>query len=72
MELIIAHYVLYWLFTQCSIGAEDETVKRDYEAQAVIGQGSLETILSNLPFHIDTNADSIRALYLAVCQSPLH
>ncbi|KAL3442322.1 hypothetical protein BJX65DRAFT_299074 [Aspergillus insuetus] len=65
MELIIVHYVLYWLFTQCSIGAEDETVKQDYEAQAVICQGSLETILSNLSFHIDTNVDSIRALYMA-------
>ncbi|KAJ0418637.1 hypothetical protein BJY00DRAFT_314788 [Aspergillus carlsbadensis] len=65
MELIIFHYVLYWLFTQCSIVAEDETVRPDYEAQAVISQGSLETILSNLSFHIETNFDSIRALYMA-------
>ncbi|KAL2839473.1 hypothetical protein BJX68DRAFT_198610 [Aspergillus pseudodeflectus] len=65
MELIIVHYVLYWLFTQCSIGAEDEAMKQDYETQAGICQGSLETILSNIPFHIDTNVDSIRALYMA-------
>ncbi|KAL3496321.1 hypothetical protein BJX62DRAFT_222020 [Aspergillus germanicus] len=65
MELVIVHYVLYWLFTQCSMGAEDETVKQDHEAQAVICQGSLEAILSSLPFHIDTNVDSIRALYMA-------
>jgi hypothetical protein len=70
MELIIVHYVLYWLFTQCSIGAEDEAMRQDYETQAGICQGSLETILSNIPFHIDTNVDSIRALYMAVCSTP--
>ncbi|OJJ32614.1 hypothetical protein ASPWEDRAFT_60952 [Aspergillus wentii DTO 134E9] len=66
MELIIVHYVLYSLFTQCSIGADDETLREDYDVQAATCRESLETILSNLSFHIDTNMDSICALYMAV------
>jgi hypothetical protein len=66
MELIIVHYVLYSLFTQCSIGADDETLRQDYDVQAATCRESLETILSSLSFHIDTNIDSIRALYMAV------
>lgn len=65
MELIIVHYVLYSLFTQCSIGTDDETLRQDYDVQATTCKDSLETILSNLPFHIDTNIDSISALYMA-------
>ncbi|KAK6443973.1 hypothetical protein FP744_10000221 [Trichoderma asperellum] len=65
MELIIVHYVLYSLFTQCSIGADDETLRQDYDMQAATCKESLETILSNLSFHIDTNIDSICALYMA-------
>ncbi|KAL6232121.1 hypothetical protein BDW75DRAFT_247397 [Aspergillus navahoensis] len=65
MELIIVHYVLYSLFTQCSIGADDETLRQDYDAQAATCRESLETILSSLSFHIDTNIDSICALYMA-------
>ncbi|KAI9924198.1 hypothetical protein MW887_007148 [Aspergillus wentii] len=34
MELIIVHYVLYSLFTQCSICADDETLREDYDVQA--------------------------------------
>lgn len=66
MELIIVHYGLYSLFTQCSIGADDEMLIQDYNVQATICKESLETILSNLSFHIDTNIDSICALYMAV------
>jgi hypothetical protein len=66
MELIIVHYVLYALFTQCSIGADDETLRQDYDVQAATCRESLETILSNLSFHIDTNIDSVCALYMAV------
>ncbi|UKZ97196.1 uncharacterized protein TrAFT101_011962 [Trichoderma asperellum] len=65
MELIIVHYGLYSLFTQCSIGADDEMLIQDYNVQATICKESLETILSNLSFHIDTNIDSICALYMA-------
>ncbi|KAF9889991.1 hypothetical protein FE257_006671 [Aspergillus nanangensis] len=65
MELIIVHYVLYSLFTQCSIGADDETLRQDYDVQAATCRESLETILSSLSFHIDTNIDSICALYMA-------
>ncbi|KAL5042783.1 hypothetical protein BDW71DRAFT_200328 [Aspergillus fruticulosus] len=65
MELIIVHYVLYSLFTQLSIGADDETLRQDYNVQAATCRESLETILSSLSFHIDTNIDSICALYMA-------
>ncbi|RHZ43307.1 putative C6 transcription factor [Aspergillus thermomutatus] len=65
MELIIVHYVLYSLFTQCSVGADDETLRQDYDVQAATCRESLETILSSLSFHIDTNIDSICALYMA-------
>lgn len=66
MELIIVHYVLYSLFTQFSIGTDDKTLKQDYDAQAATCRESLETLLSSLSFHIDTNCDSICALYMAV------
>ncbi|UKZ79009.1 hypothetical protein TrVFT333_006760 [Trichoderma virens FT-333] len=65
MELIIVHYVLSSLFTQCSMGADDETLRQDYDVQAETCRESLETILSSLSFHIDTNIDSICALYMA-------
>ncbi|KAH2079384.1 hypothetical protein KXW32_007328 [Aspergillus fumigatus] len=65
MELIIVHYVLYSLFTQCSIGADDETLKQDYDVQAATCRESLATILSSLSFHVDTNIDSVCALYMA-------
>ncbi|KAL2813373.1 hypothetical protein BJX63DRAFT_224664 [Aspergillus granulosus] len=67
MELIIVHYVLQWLFTASSICASDEGARQDYESQALICRDSLETILSNLSFHMNTNIDSISALYMAVC-----
>lgn len=69
MELIIVHYVLYSLFTQLSIGADDETLGQDYNVQAATCRESLEIILSSLSFHIDTNIDSICALYMAVRSS---
>ncbi|KAL4997511.1 hypothetical protein BDV10DRAFT_201803 [Aspergillus recurvatus] len=65
MELMIVHYVLSWLFTECAISAADEAVRRDYEVQALTCRESLETIISNLSFHIDTNMDSICAMYMA-------
>ena len=65
-ELIIVHYGLYCLFTECSRAVEDELIKQEYEAQATISKDSLEIILSNLSFHITTNIDSVCALYMAV------
>ncbi|KAL4963265.1 Zn(II)2Cys6 transcription factor [Aspergillus stella-maris] len=69
MELIIVHYVLYSLFSQLSVGANDEALVQDYNMQAETCRESLETILSNLSFHIDTNTDSICALYMASLHS---
>ncbi|KAI9370016.1 hypothetical protein BJX61DRAFT_535959 [Aspergillus egyptiacus] len=75
-ELIIVHYILYWLFTECSNTAGDDILKGDYRGQALVCKESLETILSNLSFHIKTNTDSILAMYLATiyclqCGKPL-
>ncbi|OQD87920.1 hypothetical protein PENSOL_c075G11179 [Penicillium solitum] len=64
-ELIIVHYGLELLFTECSSVAGDDAVKQEYEAQAFICSDSLETILSNLPFHITTNIVSVCAMYMA-------
>ncbi|KAL4947799.1 hypothetical protein BDW69DRAFT_199361 [Aspergillus filifer] len=69
MELIIIHYVLYSLFTQLSVGTEDETLQQDYNMQAATCRESLETILANLSFHVATNTDSICALYAASLHS---
>ncbi|KAB8239031.1 putative transcriptional regulatory protein [Aspergillus alliaceus] len=55
MELIIVHYVL----------AVGDAVRRDYEVQALTCRDSLETIISSLSFHINTNMDSICAMYMA-------
>ena len=66
IELIIAHYGLHCLFTSCSTTTGDDTVRQEYEAQAAICSDSLETILSNLSFHIITNIDSVCAMYMAV------
>ncbi|KAE8395902.1 hypothetical protein BDV23DRAFT_168622 [Aspergillus alliaceus] len=65
MELIIVHYVLSWLFTECSNRAVGDAVRRDYEVQALTCRDSLETIISSLSFHINTNMDSICAMYMA-------
>ncbi|KAF4764121.1 hypothetical protein HAV15_001652 [Penicillium sp. str.  len=64
-ELIIVHYGLELLFTECSSVTGEDAVKQEYEAQALICSDSLETILSNLPFHITTNIVSVCAMYMA-------
>lgn len=68
-ELIIVHYGLELLFTECSSVAGDDAVRLECEAQALICSDTLETILSNLPFHITTNIVSVCAMYMAVCSS---
>ncbi|KAL5356636.1 fungal-specific transcription factor domain-containing protein [Aspergillus floccosus] len=65
MELVIVHYGLHLLFTECSGVLGDAIAKQEHEAQALICRNSLETILSNLPFHISTSLDSLRAMYMA-------
>ncbi|GFG03281.1 protein STB5 [Aspergillus udagawae] len=64
-ELIIVHYGLYYLFTECANSAGDDITKEEYEAQALICRDSLETILSNLSFYVSTNTDSVCAMYMA-------
>ncbi|KXG51557.1 Transcription factor [Penicillium griseofulvum] len=65
MELIIVHYGLNCLFTECATVAVDDIAKQDHETQALICRDSLEIILSNLSFHITTNKDSVCAMYMA-------
>ncbi|GLI75619.1 hypothetical protein PoHVEF18_003880 [Penicillium ochrochloron] len=65
-DLIIVHSGLYWLFWECSgIMTEDE-LKQDFQAQALVCMQSLETVLSNLSFHVPMNIDYVYALYMAV------
>lgn len=71
-ELIIVHYGLDLLFTECSSAAGDDAVKHEYKAQALICSDSLETILSNLPFHITTNIVSVCAVYMATIHCLKH
>ncbi|KAJ5955969.1 hypothetical protein N7501_010248 [Penicillium viridicatum] len=71
-ELIIVHYGLDLLFTQCSSVAGDDTVNQEYQAQALICSDGLETIISNLPFHITTNIVSVCAMYMATIHCLKH
>ncbi|KOS46336.1 hypothetical protein ACN38_g2692 [Penicillium nordicum] len=72
MELIIVHYGLDLLFTECSSVTGNDAVKQEYEAQALICSDSLETILSSLPFHITTNIVSVCAMYMATTHCLKH
>ena len=65
-DLIIVHCGLYWLFCECSKAMDDEEVKRDYDAQALVCMVNLETVLANLRFHQQTNLDFAYAMGMAV------
>lgn len=65
-DLIIVHCGLYWLFCECSKVVIDEEIKKDYDAQAVMCQDNLETVLANLRFHQPTNIDFGYAMGMAV------
>ncbi|KAF4465036.1 C6 transcription factor [Fusarium albosuccineum] len=64
-DLIIVCAGLYWLFCECMNTIVDETLKKDYESQALIARDSPETVLSNLPFHLPTTLEYVYALSMA-------
>lgn len=70
-DLIIVHCGLYWLFCECSKVVIDENTKQDYDAQTLICEANLETVLANLHFHQPTNMDSAYAMGLAVSCLPI-
>ncbi|KAF5005920.1 hypothetical protein FDECE_7678 [Fusarium decemcellulare] len=51
--------------TQADLIIVYENLKKDYESQALIARDSLETVLSNLPFHLPTTLEYIYALSMA-------
>ncbi|KAL4904324.1 hypothetical protein BDW74DRAFT_185639 [Aspergillus multicolor] len=68
-ELIMVHYILHWLFTECSESAHDTSARQDYTQQAITSRNSLETILSNLSIHLSDSVDTVCALYMAALYS---
>ncbi|OJJ97781.1 hypothetical protein ASPACDRAFT_1858507 [Aspergillus aculeatus ATCC 16872] len=73
MELIIVHYVLAWLFTECAnLTGGDPLLKQDYEVQALICRQSLETLLGSLSFHVATSLDAVCAMYMATIHCLQH
>lgn len=70
-DLIIVHCGLYWLFCECSKAVDDEEAKRDYDTQASVCMVNLETVLSNLRFHQQTNLDFSYAMGMAVSCFPI-
>lgn len=69
-DLIIVHYGLHRLFCECSKVVTDVATKQDYDAQAVMCETNLETVLANLRFHQPTNIDFAYAMGMAVSLSP--
>ncbi|KAF7555941.1 hypothetical protein G7Z17_g1839 [Cylindrodendrum hubeiense] len=65
-ELIIVHSGLYWLLSECSDLVADDAIKRDYTAQAVVCRDSLETVLSNISFHVPMTICNVQAMYKAL------
>ncbi|RAH73949.1 putative C6 transcription factor [Aspergillus aculeatinus CBS 121060] len=73
MELVIVHYVLAWLFTECAnLTGGDLLLKQDYEVQALICRQSLETLLGSLSFHVATSLDAVCAMYMATIHCLQH
>mgnify|MGYP000867911777 CR=1 FL=1 len=69
-DLIIVHCGLYWLFCECSKAVVDGGIKEDYDAQALLCEANLSTVLANLRFHQPTNIDLAYAMGMAVSPFP--
>ncbi|RSL97765.1 hypothetical protein CEP52_010718 [Fusarium oligoseptatum] len=67
-DLIIFYLGLYWLFCECANAVEDENLKQEYNEQGIICRGSLETVLSRLPFHMPATLEHV----LAMCMASLY
>ncbi|KAE8403042.1 fungal-specific transcription factor domain-containing protein [Aspergillus pseudonomiae] len=64
-DMIIVNGGLYWLFCECASLFVDSKVKENYMSQAMLCRDNLETVLSNLPFHMPVNTDVVFAMNVA-------
>ncbi|KAK6224272.1 fungal specific transcription factor [Colletotrichum tabaci] len=64
-DLIIVYAGLYWLFTECMKATQDAGTKLNYQAHAFTCRDNLETVLSNLPFHLPSTIETTCAMFLA-------
>ena len=65
-DRIIVNAGLYWLFSEIAELIPDQQTKDDYSSHASQCRGNLETILSNLSFHIPVTIDYVLAMSVAV------
>ncbi|KAL4961197.1 putative C6 transcription factor [Aspergillus stella-maris] len=63
-DLMIVHLGLYWLFCECS-KVVDEEMRQDCDAQALLCEANLQTVLTNLRFHQPTSMDFAYAMGMA-------
>ncbi|RTE83564.1 hypothetical protein BHE90_001940 [Fusarium euwallaceae] len=64
-DMIVVNAGLYWLFRECKNVTPDSTGKSNLESHARICRDNLETVLSNLPFHMPMTIVTVFALSLA-------
>ncbi|KAF6806883.1 fungal specific transcription factor [Colletotrichum sojae] len=64
-DLITVNAGLYWLFSECKNVAPDPVTKAHYREQATVCRDNLETVLSNLPFHLPSNLDTTSSMFMA-------
>ncbi|KXH49002.1 fungal specific transcription factor [Colletotrichum salicis] len=61
-DLIVVHVGLYWLFLECMYVTKEPETRHHFEAQAIISRNNLETILSQLPFHLPSTMEVTLAM----------
>ncbi|KAK4234338.1 fungal-specific transcription factor [Achaetomium macrosporum] len=64
-DLIIVNAGLYWLFNLCKSVSTEPGAKAHYAEQATMCRDNLETVLSNLPFHLPSSLDTTSAMAMA-------
>ncbi|UDD55537.1 hypothetical protein AFCA_003144 [Aspergillus flavus] len=64
-DMIIVNGGLYWLYCECASLFVDQKVKGNYMDQAMLCRDNLETVLSNLPFHMPVTTDVVFAMNVA-------
>ncbi|KAK3304983.1 uncharacterized protein B0T15DRAFT_531016 [Chaetomium strumarium] len=64
-DLIIVNSGLYWLFNVCKSVSTEPSTKAHYAEQATLCRDNLETVLSNLPFHLPSSVDTTSAMTMA-------
>jgi hypothetical protein len=65
-DMIIVNGGLYWLYCECANLFEDPQMTENYMSQAMQCRDNLETVLSNLPYHMPATLDAVLALNIAV------